>query len=93
MGTESDETPLHLSLNLDTAEIGAFCPFLQQGFHVVVRVGCSVRAFDLLAGMPVYPAQRCASGAGAAQEWRSAFRWGDGQAFGYFQERGRRACS
>lgn len=32
-----------LSLTIDPAEVGAFYPFLMQGFQVIVRVGCSVR--------------------------------------------------
>ena len=40
---ESGEAPFHLSLTLEPEWIGEFNPFLQQGFQVAVRVGCSVR--------------------------------------------------
>jgi hypothetical protein len=44
MGTEKrDEAPLHLSLTLEPVQLGEFYSFLQQGFHVVVQVGCSIR--------------------------------------------------
>jgi hypothetical protein len=39
---KSGTAPLHLSLTLDPALIGEFHPFLQQGFQVAVRVGCSI---------------------------------------------------
>jgi hypothetical protein len=40
---KSGAAPLHLSLTLEPEWIGEFHPFLQQGFQVAVRVGCSVR--------------------------------------------------
>jgi hypothetical protein len=40
---KSGAAPLHLSLTLEPELISEFNPFLQQGFQVNVRVGCSVR--------------------------------------------------
>ena len=37
------EAPLHLTLILEPELLPEFNPFLQQGFQVAVRVGCSVR--------------------------------------------------
>jgi hypothetical protein len=36
------EAPLRLSFTLEPELVGEFHPFLQQGFQVAVRVGCSV---------------------------------------------------